>query len=137
MTAIRLTVEGAPVPKGRARFGNGRTYTPTKTVKYEASVKWEAMRAMAGREPFDAPLSVQLTALLPIPPSWSKKKQDRAARKEIMPASKPDLDNYLKAALDGMNKIVFRDDSQVVAIAAMKFYDARPRLEIAVEEVRA
>ena len=137
MSEIKLIVLGAPVAKGRARLGNGHVYTPPKTAKYENAVKWEALRVMAGRQPFDAPLGVEVVAQLPIPPSWSKKKREQAARGFVMPASRPDLDNYVKAALDGMNKIVFRDDSQVVAIIARKEYSEAPRLEIGITELRA
>ena len=138
MSAIKLTVYGVPVAKARARLGkDGHVYTPDKTEKYEATVKWEALRAMAGKQPFDTPLGVQVVARLPIPPSWSKKKREQAAKGLVMPASRPDLDNYVKAALDGMNSVVFRDDSQVIVLIARKEYDETPRLEIQIEELRA
>ena len=50
-----------------------------------------------------------------------------------MPGSRPDLDNFIKAALDGCNEIVFRDDSLVVTIMASKRYSDKPALTIAVE----
>ena len=45
---------------------------------------------------------------------------------------KPDVDNLLKAALDGCNGFSFSDDKQVVAVVGFKQYDERPRMEIEV-----
>ena len=45
---------------------------------------------------------------------------------------KPDVDNLVKAALDGCNGFSFEDDKQVVAIVGFKAYAERPRMEIEV-----
>ena len=63
----------------------------------------------------------------------SKKKTALALAGELMPGSRPDLDNFIKAALDGCNEIVFKDDSLVVTITATKRYSDRPALTITVE----
>lgn len=53
------------------------------------------------------------------------------------PASKRfgDLDNLLKALFDGLNNIVFLDDSQIVQLSAQKFYDVDERIDIKIWEV--
>ena len=51
------------------------------------------------------------------------------------PESKPDLDNIIKAVLDGCNGVVFRDDKQVVSIHAAKEYGEAPGVEVIIEEV--
>ena len=48
----------------------------------------------------------------------------------LLPAKKPDVDNIAKAALDGLNGIVWRDDSLIVGLSIKKRYGERPRLEI-------
>ena len=48
-------------------------------------------------------------------------------------ATRPDLDNFVKAAIDGCNKIVFTDDSRITKMFAVKQYSLRPRLEIRIE----
>lgn len=46
-----------------------------------------------------------------------------------------DLDNILKALLDALNGVAYRDDSQVVEIHAQRFDDPRaPRVEIMVTQ---
>jgi len=46
-----------------------------------------------------------------------------------------DLDNYVKGILDSLNKIIFKDDRQVVSIIANKRPDTNERVEIQIEEL--
>ena len=137
-TPIKIVIPGAPVPKGRGRIGklhDGRpvVFTPKKTQNYENLVKMAASDGMQDQPPFTEPVDVVVHVALPVPASWSKKKTALALAGELMPGSRPDLDNFIKAALDGCNEIVFRDDSLVVTIMASKRYSDRPALTIAVE----
>jgi Holliday junction resolvase RusA-like endonuclease len=136
---IRFTVPGAPVAKGRARTGraaNGAPvhYTPARTRSYEALVALAAQAAMAGREPYarNMPLHMLVIARVPIPASWSARKSTAAAEDRVLPTSRPDLDNFLKAALDGCLGVVFADDSSVVRVEARKEYAPTPNLTIQV-----
>jgi Holliday junction resolvase RusA-like endonuclease len=138
---ISFTIPGAPVAKARARStSDGRHYTPAKTMDYEHKVAVYARQAMAGwvkagnGAMLIGPITVRVYAHLPIPSSWSKKKQADAAKCMISPTSRPDLDNYIKSVLDGMNGIVFHDDAQVVYLCAGKAYSADPRVYVEVEE---
>lgn len=126
---ISFTVPGLPQGKGRARFGNGRTYTPAKTVAYEGLIALAGEKAMEGRLPLEGPLYITVTAFFPIPASWPKKRKAEAR----WHTGKPDGDNILKAAGDGLNGIVWKDDSQVAFGKIIKQYGDAPRLEIAVE----
>src|SRR3546814_14800776 len=81
MAGVAFEVAGVPVAKGRPRFTRkGFSYTPAHTRKYEDVLKLAAGQAMAGRNPFDEPLTVTVTAVLPITASWSRKRQAEAAR---------------------------------------------------------
>jgi len=66
-----------------------------------------------------------VTASIAIPPSWSRKKT-------VAAISRPDADNYGKAALDALNEVVWGDDSQVVDLRVIKSYAERPQLLIEV-----
>ena len=138
---IVIRLAGAPVAKGRARSrlvkGKGaapfiQTYSPEKTRKYEDKLRYAAQMVMGDRVPLEGALAITVTAALPIAPSWSKKKQAAARAGEIWPTSRPDADNYLKAAKDGLNQVVYRDDSQVVIVTVVKVYSERPELLIVV-----
>jgi Holliday junction resolvase RusA-like endonuclease len=107
-------------------------------------LKARGIAAMDGLPPIDGPLSIVLAAYLPIPNSWSRKKQAAALDGDIMPISGIDLDNIIKQ-VDGLNyhpprfkgdrekrPIIWLNDSQIVSIQALKFYSDEPRLEISV-----
>ena len=132
---VVIELAGPPRGKGRPRFsvrgGFARAYTPAATRHYESSLSDAAIEAMAGRQPLDEALTVSLRAYMPVPTSWSRKKQLAALAGDIMPTGKPDFDNLMKT-VDALNQIVWRDDSLVVTVEFMKCYDARPRLLIAV-----
>lgn len=134
---LSFTVSGIPVGKGRARFstrnGIARAYTPAKTRRFEDMIRCEAVDAMGGRDPIDEGVLVSVTAYVPMPKSWSKKKRELAVDGAIKPIVRPDADNFSKAALDGCNAIIFRDDSLVTDLIVRKRYSERPRLVITVE----
>lgn len=128
---ITITLAGPPRGKGRPRFvrATGRTYTDAKTESYEAALRLAAQHVMAGKVPLDGPLYVDVDAWFPIPSGWPKKKREAAARGEIKPTVKPDLDNLIKC-LDAFNGIVWQDDKQIVCIQVAKLYAEAPRLEV-------
>jgi Holliday junction resolvase RusA-like endonuclease len=130
---ISVIIAGEPFAKARARITRrGFAYTPAHTRKYEAHGRLAAQLAMGNRPPLDVPVRLDLVAELPIPASWSKKKQALAIAGDVLPTSRPDLDNYVKAGLDSLNEIVVRDDSQVIEVAARKRYSIAPKLVMTV-----
>lgn len=134
---LHLTIPGVPVAKGRpklsTRGGYARAYTPAKTRHYEDLIRCEAAGIMGDRIPLDEPVSVVVTAYVAAPKSMSKKNRVDAMEGTLKPVTRPDLDNYAKAALDGCNAIIFRDDSLVTDLIVRKRFSERPRLTITVE----
>ena len=136
---IRIVVDGAPVAKGRGRvgrMGNGavRVFTPSATRRYEDVIRAVAAGEMNGRPPLDEALALTVTSYVPIPRSWSLKKQKAARDGLIRPTVKPDWDNVGKIT-DALKTIVWRDDALVVDAHVHKHYSDRPRLEIVVEPI--
>lgn len=131
MADIEFEVPGAPIPKGRPRasFKTGIIYTPRKTADYESSVKCQAMKAMWGRSVLrkSEPLRVEIIFNIQAPKRYLNK---TGLKCNIYPVVKPDLDNFIKSVLDGMNGIVFEDDSQIVEIKASKKYVANGPMAI-------
>ncbi len=136
---ITFRVDGAPVAKGRPRAttirGMARLYTPAKTRAYEDEIRIAAAMAMGSRAPFQDEVTLTITAGVAIPASFSKKKRQNAATGIIKPTSCPDADNFAKAALDGCNGILFRDDSQVTDLIVRKRYAVEPHLIVTMEAV--
>lgn len=137
--AIRFFVPGKPQGKGRPRAVTRgkfvKMYTPEKTVNYESTVALAASQAMAGRPPIEGPVSVSMFIALPIPASWSKRKQAQALDGQLLPITKPDVDNVVKAVFDAINGVVWGDDTQVVDAWVTKRYRARPGVSVVVDAV--
>lgn len=117
-------VMGKPIGKGRPRFTrSGRTYTPAETANYEKMIgqrAWVAMQG-AGLKPTDRRVSVIITAFMPIPASYSRKKVSECHSGILIPP-RPDIDNIAKAVLDACNRIVWEDDGQVWHLSCFKRY---------------
>ncbi|MFP4895605.1 RusA family crossover junction endodeoxyribonuclease [Paraburkholderia sp. EG304] len=139
LSSVSFVVDGQPVAKGRPRAGMTdegiRMHTPAKTKAYERKIRTAARVAMHGRIPFGRPVSLKVAIYLEIPLSWPKIRQTKARIGVICATNKPDADNVLKAIKDGMNEIVYEDDSQVVDIAVTKKYAMEPRVEVEVKEL--
>jgi Holliday junction resolvase RusA-like endonuclease len=130
---VTITVVGNPVAKGRPRFTRkGFGYTPAATRKYEAHGRLAAQEAMGDRPPIAVPVRVVALVELPVPTSWSRVRTAAALTGGIRPTGRPDIDNFLKAALDAINNIVVVDDSLVVDLEARKKYGVQPRLVLTV-----
>ena len=134
---VEFTVPGCPVAKGRPRFSRQgpyvRTYTPNKTYRYEQLVQLSFMQAEQPK--LKGAVKVRILAYFPIPKSASKKRQKMMAEGEIRHTTKPDGENVSKAILDGLNKMAYDDDSNIVELHIEKWYSDDPRVEIIIEEV--
>lgn len=135
---ITFEIPGDPVAKARPRAamvgGRARLYTPAKTEKYEARVAVFGQQAMAGRPALTGAVALSVAAYFPIPASWPKKRQEAARTGAELHTKRPDLDNVLKAIKDGLNGIVWGDDSQVAVLReCRKGYSDTPRVVVTVE----
>ena len=137
--SIQIYVEGTPVAKGRPRFsiiaGHVNAYTDKKTRDYENRIKQAALVAMMREAPIEGPVTMRVMVTLEPPASWSKKKRLRALTDVIRPVTRPDADNYAKAAIDACNKIVFKDDSQITDLTITKRYGPKAQLVIIADSV--
>ena len=103
-------VEGRPKPKGRPRMTRrGRVYTPKETLEYEARIG----------EAYDGPMFAG-----PILMRIAYTPEYQTIEIEEMPDATSklrfDLDNAIKATLDGLNGIAYPDDKLVYHIEATK-----------------
>lgn len=135
LNAITYIVPGTPIAKGRARFGNGHAYTPQRTKNAESKTQQAAIEAMnkARLRCHAGPVAVMIDAYMPIPAKWPKQKRVRAMSGELRPASRPDIDNIAKQFLDGMNKIVYIDDGQIVELSVRQWFAAAPETRVTVK----
>ena len=115
MKEIEFVVYGRPKGKGRPRFTmDGHAYTPQATRMYAGGTSFGSV-----------PVAVDVVAYYPIPKSARKADKEAMAAGMVVPMVKPDIDNVLKAVLDGIqgDDGAFHDDAQVVSVKATKKYD--------------
>ena len=138
MMQIMFTVYGEPVAKGRPRFakrGNYiQTYTPVKTKTYEDEVRLLATKAKGSGSPLEGSVSVFIYISFSVPQSYSKRKREACLSGEEKHTKKPDLDNVAKAIIDGMNGVIFKDDSQITSLHVTKVYGEVGKVEVLVKE---
>ena len=132
---ITLMIPGKPLGKQRPRMTRGgHVYTPQQTVNYEVQIK-EAFRAeYPDFVPMDKALRMSVIASFPIPRSWPMWKQELAMTSTIRMTQMPDGDNILKVTKDALNKMAYKDDSQVYTATITKLYGRIPRLLIQICE---
>ena len=127
MFKVEIEVSGQPIGKGRPRFTKaGHAYTPAKTREYEKRIQaaaWAKMQEMK-LKPTGRFCHLKVIAFMEIPKSWSKIKRLEAEYGAIKPICKPDLDNIVKVAKDGISGMdgIILDDKQVTSIEAQKVY---------------
>lgn len=138
MRLAKLTFDIEPVEQARpraTRMGRGiRLYDPKKVSVYK-----KQLAMMCKFQYKDQPLSGQLTVNLKfyrhVQSSVSKKERKLRLTGAHRPTVKPDVDNYIKSTLDGLNGLLWEDDNQIVSLHAEKYYSERPRVEIEVERI--
>ena len=130
---VTFVVYGEPQGKARARTvrnqytGKTMSYTPDKTALYENLIRMEYQAQCGGRYFGDALMAIVVDCYF-TPPKTKKRR--------AKPAKKPDADNILKAVCDALNRVAWKDDSQVVDARVLKSWAAKqPRIEVKIWEV--
>ena len=128
----KFVVMGNPQGKARPRFTkSGHTYTPQKTHDYEEYIRVCYRQYIKKRNYLDdEPLFAIIDAYYPIPKSFSKTKRNMAIKGDLLPHSKPDVDNIAKVVLDALNGVAYTDDKVVTGLLVNKYYSIAPRLDI-------
>jgi len=135
MKTYKFTAYGEPVAKGRPRFTKaGFTYTPKKTVIAEEAIRLQSLSAKPAVL-IEGPIDLTITFFRSIPKSFSKKKRKLVDIGQLLPVTRPDLDNCVKTIKDALNKVYWNDDSQIVNLVSSKRYSEEPRTEVEVREV--
>lgn len=133
----RLTITIEPSPKERPRAtvvgGHARIYTPKTTEAYEKKIR-DAWIKANGSTPMEGQLLAKIFYGFPIPKSMPKKKIPDMLARIIRPAVKPDLDNLDKAVMDALNKVAYKDDSQIVAKVSKKHYAEIPSVTVVIAD---
>ena len=133
---IRFEILGQPMAKQRPRVTrSGIAYTPSKTVNYEAVVRYTYQGKYPLKEPILGLIEATIIAVFPIPKSYSKKKTAELLAGHHNYDKKPDCDNLAKIILDSLNGIAYKDDSQVTVLHINKEYGTQPKVIVELKEI--
>lgn len=131
-----LVINGNPVSASRPRIsGRCRYYNePYKSYKTLLSKEIDKLIPKDKSLLFEQyePLSVEIVYEMPIPKMSPKK---TASMIGAYHTKKPDLDNLDKAILDALSCRVFKDDSQVAKLSAVKKYSDTPCTIVIVRKI--
>jgi crossover junction endodeoxyribonuclease RusA len=132
---IQFTAYGVPAPKGsmKAFYRPGMrfpvvTEANKNTRPWAAIVKDAAMQIIGDCAVPTGAVCLKIAFFMPRPKSLPKK--------VIHHLKKPDCDKLIRAVKDALTGVLWRDDSQVVSVRAVKLYvenGAMPRAEIGIE----
>lgn len=143
---IEITIPGNPIPNKRPR-ANMRTkhvYDPQKKEKevvkkiiaksiyniFNGDDKNQIISASSLNK--TVPIDIVLDFYLPYPVSLNNKNKNRYLWGFVSPSTKPDFDNLEKFILDCANKILYKDDGQIIHCVTKKFFSKNPRTIIKV-----
>lgn len=138
MKTILFEIMGEPVAQGRPRAGKtftGKTvlYDPSKSRDFKQYVKLVAAQN-APKELITGPIQLFVDVFRATPKRYQTgPKQALIEGGKLRPISKPDVDNYVKGIKDGLNKVIWQDDSQVVEMTVRKFYSLSPRVVVCIK----
>lgn len=106
---IEVVGELEPVTFKRPCTSGKRRYEPEDYKRFKEELGYVARRVMGEREPLSEPLRAQIEIY---------------RRVKISSLNYGDLDNHIKACLDALNGICYKDDRQIVEIHAKKLKGA-------------
>lgn len=119
---ISFRVDGQPIPQGSMKVINGHIIHSQGS----ALAAWRSAIGLsakaAGAKPTLEAVSMTLVFIMNKPRTVTR----------LDPTVPPDLDKLVRAALDALTSIAYKDDSQVIEIRAMKVYGEYPGVEIVI-----
>ena len=119
---VRFTINRIHSKQRPRHKRNGHTYKAPEDRAYEEEVAMNYKTQTDGYV-FQGPVSVTMLFTFIKPKSVKRE----------YPTFKPDLDNTIKAVLDGLNGCAYRDDSQVCRLFAEKQYGCHERVYVLIQ----
>ena len=121
---IQFRVDGKPVPQGSMSVVNGHIFHSQGS----ALAVWRSAIGLAARQagakPTLKPVSMTMVFVFAKPKTVTRAE----------PTVPPDLDKLIRAVLDALTAIAYKDDSQVTEIRSVKIYGDAPCLEVQLSE---
>lgn len=103
-----------------------------KKAEYEQLIAVYASAAMKNAPLLEHSVRLHIGIYCKVPGRWSKKRRASALGGMERPSTISGIDHIIKTVADGMNGIVWIDDSQIVELVCSKHYALEPHVNVSV-----
>tara|TARA_R100001530_G_scaffold123890_1_gene91951 strand:+ start:873 stop:1268 length:396 start_codon:yes stop_codon:yes gene_type:complete len=129
-----MTVPGEPKPWQVWVRMSAPTPGYLEFKAYQETVKAKCLEVWRNKPLIETAVEIHLEFIRSYPNNLPKKEASRERRLKEALVRKPDLDNMVKAAIDGVKGTVLKDDTVVVKLTAEKRFGPEPMTMITVKE---
>ena len=129
---INMTVPGEPKPWQVWVRMSAPTPGYLEFKAYQQTIQAKCLEAWATKPLIETAVEINLVFIKSYPNNLPKREANRERRLKEALCQKPDLDNMVKAAIDGVKGTVLKDDTVVVKLSAEKRFGPEPMTMITV-----
>ena len=129
---INMTVPGEPKPWQVWVRMSAPTPGYLEFKAYQDTVKAKCLEVWRNKPLIETAVEINLVFIKSYPNNLPKREANRERRLKEALCQKPDLDNMVKAAIDGVKGTVLKDDTVVVKLSAEKRFGPEPMTMITV-----
>ena len=129
---INMTIPGEPKPWQVWVRRSAPTPGYLEFKAYQATNQAKCLEAWGTKPLIETAVAIHLVFIKSYPKNLPKKEASRERRLREALVRKPDLDNMVKAAIDGVKEIIIKDDTVVVRLSAEKRFGPEPMTTITV-----
>ena len=133
---INMTVPGEPKPWQVWVRMSAPTPGYLEFKAYQQTIQAKCLEAWGTKPLIETAVAINLVFIKSYPKNLPKKEASRERRLREALVRKPDLDNMVKAAIDGVKGTVLKDDTVVVRVTAEKRFGPEPMTVITVLTAR-
>jgi Holliday junction resolvase RusA-like endonuclease len=130
-----MTVSGEPKPWQVWVRKSAPTPGYLEFKAYQQTIQAKCLEAWATKPLIETAVEINLVFIKSYPNNLPKREANRERRLKEALCRKPDLDNMVKAAIDGVKGTVLKDDTVVVKLSAEKRFGPEPMTMITVSEI--
>ena len=131
---INMTIPGEPKPWQVWVRRSAPTPGYLEFKAYQATIQAKCLEAWGTKPLIETAVEINLVFIRSYPKNLPKKEASRERRLREALVRKPDLDNMVKAAIDGVKEIIIKDDTVVVRLSAEKRFGPEPMTMITVDK---
>ena len=129
---INMTVPGEPKPWQVWVRMSAPTPGYLEFKSYQATIQAKCLEVWRNKPLIEPAVEIHLVFIRSYPNKLPKGEASRERRLKEALVRKPDLDNMVKAAIDGVKGIIIKDDTVVVKLTAEKRFGPEPMTMITV-----